>query len=302
LPKSEAAIERAGILTDALGADLTLLHVVPPDHSERVLEQNLQIALAQMKSRAQSPLWHASRMPRVAVRAGNPARQILDAIEQTKARLLILGPHRKRPLRDALEGTIAEKVLAARKCPVLIVRDEPVAPYRRVLLALDVSDASTSAISAAESLVISPKVHARIVHAYTPPYEGILRDDGVDADTITNYATAWKHETERAVRDFLKYQCADCSRYDIQVEHGRPASAVLRAIEQYEPDLLVMGTRGRGRLHQALVGSVANSVLHGATCDALIVPEGSFGASKRRSQPAKGASRAPERARPEHLA
>src|SRR4051812_39213166 len=142
LPRSEAAVERASIVADALGADLTLLHVVVPGESEQALEQTLQTAIAQMKSRAQPPLWSGQRAPNLAVRTGNPARVILDTAARSKARLLVLGPHRERPLRDVFEGTIAEKVLAARTCPLLVVRNEARGSYRRILFALDLSDAS----------------------------------------------------------------------------------------------------------------------------------------------------------------
>jgi universal stress protein E len=280
LPKSEAAIDRAGLLADQLGADLTLLHVVVPGESERALEQTLQTALAHTRSRAQPPLWRAQRAPNVAVRTGNPARIILDTVAQSKARLLVLGQHRKRPLRDALEGTIAEKALAARNCPVLVVQDEGRGPYRRVLLALDLSDASTSAIRAAESLVLAPEVDARIVHAHEPPYQGMLHYADVGMDSVVRYADGWRREAKRAVRDLLKYESAHFARYDIHIEQQPAAVGVLRAIERYEPELLVMGTHGGGRLRRALVGSVANRVLHETNCDVLIVPQGSFGTSR----------------------
>lgn len=283
LPKSEVAIERAGLLADQLSADLTLLHVVAPGESERALEQTLQTALARTRSRAQPPLWRAQRAPNVAVRAGNPARIILDTVAQSKSRLLILGPHRKRPLRDALEGTIAEKALAARNCPVLVVQEEARGPYRRVLLALDLSDGSASAIRAAESLMLAPEVDARIVHAHEPPYQGMLYYADIGMESAMRYADAWKREAKRAVRDLLKYESAHFARYDIHVVQQPAAAGILRAIERYEPDLLVMGTHGGGRMRRALVGSVANRVLHETLCDTLIVPEGSFGVSRNKS-------------------
>jgi universal stress protein E len=283
LPKSEAAIERAGLLADQLSADLMLLHVVVPGESERALEQTLQTALAQTRSRAQPPLWRAQRAPNVAVRAGSPARIILDTVVQSKARLLVLGPHRKRPLRDSLEGTIAEKALAARNCPVLVVQDEARGPYRRVLLALDLSEASASAVRAAESLVLAPDVDARIVHAHEPPYQGMLYYADVGMDSAVRYTEGWRREAKRAVRDLLKYESAHFARYDVHIEQQPAAVGILRAIKRYEPDLLVMGTHGGGRLRRALVGSVANRVLHETHCDALIVPEGSFGASRSKS-------------------
>src|SRR5689334_22673147 len=59
LPRSEAAVERAGILADDLAADLTLLHVVAPSESGRALEQALQHAQSRLRARARPPLWRA---------------------------------------------------------------------------------------------------------------------------------------------------------------------------------------------------------------------------------------------------
>jgi len=274
LPRSEAAIERAGMLADELGADLRLLHVVAPTDSERALEQTLQINLAQTRARAQPPLWRARTKPQVAVRTGKPARLIIETLEQSKASLLVLGPHRKRPLRDTVEGTIAEKVLSAKRWPLLVVNGEPRAPYRRVLLALDGSRASAFAIRAAESFLRAPHAELKIVHAHETPYEGRLDYAGVSVDAIARYAEGWEREAERIIRGLVQTESVDPERYDINIDHGHPASAILRAIESYEPDLIVMGTRGRGRLRRAFLGSVANRVLHELSCDALIVPEG----------------------------
>jgi nucleotide-binding universal stress UspA family protein len=283
LPKSEAALDRAGMLADDLGADLTLLHVVVPTNSERVLEQTLQMRCAHTKARAQPPMWRARTKPNVAVRTGNPARLIVDTLEQAKARLLVLGPHRKRPLRDTVEGTIVEKVLMAKRSPLLVVRKEPRGSYRRVLLAVDLSRGSASAVRAAESLVLAPETDAQIVHAHETPYEGILDYAGVGAEATTRYAMGWKREALQGIHGLLRSERANLGRYEIVIEEGQPAAAILGAIERYEPDLIVMGTRGRGRLRRALLGSVANRVLHELSCDALIVPDGSFEASSRRS-------------------
>jgi nucleotide-binding universal stress UspA family protein len=283
LPKSEPAIERAGFIADELGADLTLLHVVVPGESERALEQTLTTAVARMRSRAQPPLWQGERAPNVAVRAGNPARIILDTVTQSKTELLVLGRHRKRPLRDAFEGTIAEKALATRACPLLVVQDQARSSYRRILLALDLSDAAVGAVRAAESLVMAPDTEATIVHAHEPPYQGMLHYADVGVDTTARYARSWRREARRAVRDLLEYESVDFGRYDILIEQQPAAVGILRAIGHYRPDLLVMGTAGGGRLRRALVGSVANRVLHEAECDALIVPDGSFGAPQSRS-------------------
>jgi universal stress protein E len=283
--KSEAAIDRAGLLAQERQASLSLLHVVAPMEPERVLEQTLQNAIAQMKSRAQPPSWRNGPSPAVLIRAGNPARLILDAARELKSDLLILGPHRSRGIRDVFEGTIAEKALTARKLPLLIVREAPRAAYRNVLLALDLSAVSGFAVEAAESLVLSSRARARIVHAYEPPYQDVLLPYGVTgARPAAPYADiGWKRAANVAIRNLLKYRSADFTRYDVLVEDGEPASLIVQAIEAYEPDLLVMGTRGRGRLQRALLGSVANQVLNRARCDVLVVPERAAAAGRKAS-------------------
>ena len=92
------------------------------------------------------------------------------------------------------------------------------------------------------------------------------------------YAENWKREAQQSVRELLSFESDDAARTTSISSKGRPAPGILRAIEYFSPDLLVMGTRGGGRLRRALVGSVANRVLHESSCDVLIVPEGSFGA------------------------
>ena len=289
LPKSEAAIERAGLFSNQLDADLSLLHVVAPEKSHQDLEQTLRSAVSRTKSRAKPLLWSTDRRAEVAVRVGNPARIILETAAQSGADLLVLGVHSKRPLRDALEGTIAEKALATRKYPVLVVRDEARKPYRRVLLALDFSDASVSAIHAAESLVLKPEVEAVVVHAHNPPYRDMLNYADIGKSTAAQYLREWKREATCSVRDLLRLESEDPDRYHIHIEQKHAAPGILQSIERFSPDLLVMGTYGGGRLRRALIGSVANRVLHETSCDALIVPEGSFGTA--RSELVNGARR-----------
>jgi nucleotide-binding universal stress UspA family protein len=289
LPKSEAAIDRAGLLAAELGASLSLLHVVAPAPSERVLEQTLQNAIGHLRSRTRPPVWREGPAPNVQLRTGNPARLILETLEETKPDLLVMGPHRPRGVRDALEGTIAAKVLSARQCPILIVQREAQTKYRNVFLGLDLSATSEAALRAAESLVLTGDARARIVHACEPPYQGMVHYAGAGISSVAAYAAGWRREAMAAVRDLLKYQSGKFDRYSIQLEEGRAPGALLRAIGRSEPDLLVLGTRGRGRIGRALLGSVANAVLHRAHCDVLVVPAGSFNPKKTRRVPIRRA-------------
>ena len=55
------------------------------------------------------------------------------------------------------------------------------------------------------------------------------------------------------------------------VVEGHPADAILDAIQAREPDLVMMGSRGRGSVRSTLLGSVSQSVLHHSPAPVLIM-------------------------------
>ena len=293
LPKSEFAIDRAGLLADELDAELSLLHVVSPVSSERVLEQSLQMAIGRMKSRARSPLWRARTTPDVEVRAGNPARVILDTIAREKPDLLIVGPHERRGVVDALQGTIIEKVVSARRCPVLVVQQSAGVNYRNVLLALDAATGSRAAGVAAERLVLRDGVRAGAIHACASPDHPVLQLPRPEGAGVALHTDCSPRTASAILRELLEQESADPKRYELIVAHGNPLPTIMRAIESRQPDLLVVGTRGDGRMRRAVLGSVANQLLKLAPCDMLIVPQGTSQASTVHDAERTGLSSAP---------
>lgn len=61
----------------------------------------------------------------------------------------------------------------------------------------------------------------------------------------------------------------------VELARGRHTTrAILDVAAELEPDLIVMGTHGRGGLGRALLGSVAEGVAHHAAAPVLLVREG----------------------------
>jgi nucleotide-binding universal stress UspA family protein len=56
-----------------------------------------------------------------------------------------------------------------------------------------------------------------------------------------------------------------------QILQGSPAQAILSAAEVHQVDLIVMGTRGLGRLGGLLLGSQSQQVLAHADCPVMLV-------------------------------
>jgi nucleotide-binding universal stress UspA family protein len=55
---------------------------------------------------------------------------------------------------------------------------------------------------------------------------------------------------------------------------GEPRAELLRVIEEWKPDLVVVGARGLGAMAGALLGSVSLAVAHHAACSVLVVKRG----------------------------
>lgn len=293
LPKSESSIDRAGLLADELGAELSLLHVVSPAASERVLEQSLQIAIGRMKSRVRAPLWHADTAPDVVVRPGNPARVILDTVTSESPDLVIMGPHERRGVVDALQGTIAEKLVSARHCPVLVVQQSAKAAYRNVLLALDVAAGSRAAVRAAERFVLRDGAQATAIHAFGSAEHAVMHGADMEGTGVELRLNSSPAAAAVALNQLLEQESADPRRYEMVITQGNPLPTILRAIGKRQPDLLVMGTRGDGRMRRAVLGSVANQLLKVAPCDILIVPQDVSAASTAASVERTSLSSAP---------
>jgi nucleotide-binding universal stress UspA family protein len=56
---------------------------------------------------------------------GDPAQAILRAVEEHGGDLIVMGSHGRRGLRRLLMGSVAEQVVRAARCPVLVVKDLP---------------------------------------------------------------------------------------------------------------------------------------------------------------------------------
>jgi nucleotide-binding universal stress UspA family protein len=277
-PRSEAAVDRAGLLARQLNAELVLLHVVASASTANSLERELGDASERLKIRARDPAWRHGPAPNTFIRIGNPAKLLPLTAAEIDADLVVLGPHEPRAVRDALAGTIAARVLSERRCPVLIAREPVHGAYRDVLMALDVDPASASVIRAAESLVLHDEMNAAVVHASHVPYEAMLESAGTAKDSINQYVETITGHARNQIHDLIARESSGSIQYNLTVRNGAVVDAIQRAASRIQPDLIVMGTRGHGPVRRALLGSVANRILETATTDVLIIPEAKPGA------------------------
>jgi universal stress protein E len=288
--KSDAAVDRAGVLATQLDAELVLLHAVPHSTFASVLELGLRSSMERMKERTRAPQWRHALAPNTMIRIGSAAQVVARTAQEVGADLVVLGPH-DRETRGALAGTTAARVLSERRWPVLIARQPVHGGYRRVLLALDLNPESAAVIRAAETLVLRDETKASVVHSCHLPYNALLDTAGMHQQTIAGFPGMVTAQARDNIVELLERESGGSIDYSVTISRDSAAVAIGKVAGRLQPDLIIMGTRGHGPVRRALLGSVASRVMESVMTDVLVVPEHKTVASPHASLTTRGASR-----------
>jgi len=183
--------------------------------------------------------------------------------------ILAVGARGLNPLRDAILGTTAERLVGRCECPILVVRTPVQDFYRNVLVAVDLLPGSERALAAAAEIAPGAKLAA--VHAYEVPFEGTLQRAGVPMQDIEQHRAAAFHEALQSIRTLSETATGDPSRFLPVVDRGYAARLILEHQHGLAADLVVIGKRRRSAAEALLLGSTTRHVLADAACDVLVV-------------------------------
>lgn len=135
--------------------------------------------------------------------------------------------------------------------------------YKNILVALDPYSSYQPIIQRALKLAPSANnlklVHVTLPYAYFEPYSLEIGQDFV-SDMLDK---SKKQLLEIAVANNIPAE-------NVHALLGNAADEIHQMAEDNNVDLIVIGTHGQSGL-KLLLGSTANSVLHGAKCDVLAV-------------------------------
>lgn len=269
--RSEWALRRAVVLAKQTDARLTLVHAVDARQSQRVARAQINRAYVQLLAKVDRAFGAASAAVDIAVRAGTPLDVIAGVAKESDADLVVLAAPRPRRF-DSLVGTTAERLLRATGRPVLVVHRDAQESYRRVAMAVDLSNGSLPMIQAAGRLGVLDRARATLLHATGAPHESMLKTVGVDAQSIEAFRQGWLDDARRRLQSILTAADLDVQGAQIVVRSDAPATAIRQVIEQEETELLAIGASRWLLIKRLLIGSITDSVLRTAMCDVLVIP------------------------------
>jgi len=137
--------------------------------------------------------------------------------------------------------------------------------YQRVLAAVDLSKEADIVISKARSLADAYGSELHLVHVLEPVV-------GYGNDNIIVDLSHVQRDMEQYAKNKMAYlaQTFDIPTPNQHFIVGNPAPEIKQLANKIAASIIVIGTHGQ-RGFSLLLGSTANSILHGTQCDILAV-------------------------------
>ena len=212
------------------------------------------------------------------VSTGNPSIEINSIANEQAESVIVLASHARTGFSRMALGSVATSIIHDAHCPVIVVRrgdEEPageaLSTVSRVLVALDGSEFSETALAAAQDLLGTSdlEVHLLRVVETTKWYGSTYAE--FDYGVLELYVEA-ERETAGA---YLEAQAKKLEEAGLAVSwevcEGLVPDHIAAVSDQIDADMIVMSTHGRTGLGRVFMGSVAERVVHDAERPVMLV-------------------------------
>jgi nucleotide-binding universal stress UspA family protein len=269
-PWSDAAAAYAIVLAAQMGAELRILTVLNvsgvyamPDvmaSSELLMEsveQQGQDMLAHTAARAA----HAGVPHAALLKWGNVAETILQTAAEEQCDLIMLGSRGLSGFKRLMLGSISNAVAAKAQCPVLVIKQPPLAPlrWRRVLVATGGSPWSDAAVDHAIELARVQQLEVCLLYV---DQRRSRRMDSLFSLTSDGKNVLALAEARAAAAGVP---------YEAKLAQGDVTTTILATATEQQCDVIILGSRGLTGFKRLMLGSTSNAVSATAPVPVLIV-------------------------------
>jgi nucleotide-binding universal stress UspA family protein len=269
-PQSDAAIALARLLPLADQREVTVLTVVdnapiPWGSVDRSVVMDYKRGLHQeARSRTQAQLDRlGDKHWSFEVRSGNPATTIAALAKESRSRIVVVGLGGHGATARLFGNETALRLMRISQVPILAVDSKLTALPKRILVAMDFSEAS---IEAARLALEIAAPHATVTLVHVVPWE---RKGYVPEHWFRDHeASVGSHLTR--VTGWLDQGCN--YRMHQKILYGKPAPSLLACAEELDADLIVAGTHSRGFIGRVLGGETLSKLVRGARRSMLVLP------------------------------
>ena len=140
-------------------------------------------------------------------------------------------------------------------------------PFKKILVALDISDQTELVIQTAAYLINALNASAEVVTVVNVPTHSPGNEmDGTPANKDENQL-----REDLISRLHPYFTDEEIRKLEMKVLHGDPSERITEYADHSQCDLIVLGSRSQGALKKAILGSVSGSVVAKSKKSVLIV-------------------------------
>jgi nucleotide-binding universal stress UspA family protein len=284
---AEAVLPIAARLAQAFGATITLLHVIEKGAPSRVHGEphlanrsDAEAYLAQLAHRLEADgrlvEYHVHEVP-----VGNVAQAVAAHAEEQRGDLVLLTTHGAGGIREALWGSIAQRVLQSSRRPTLLVRARgdvqslPLFAPRTIMVSLDGTAAAEAALPLACALAQGLDTQLRLVMV-VPTLETVEGEQSPQATFLPSTTRALLDAQVEQATAYLEHLAAFLRSTGVpafgEVRRGGPVAELASDAAEHADGLVVVATHGRAGLQAIWSPSVAARFLKRTQAPVLLVP------------------------------
>ncbi len=150
------------------------------------------------------------------------------------------------------------------RCDVIVVRRQPRQGYRRVVVGVDLSEASAQAVE--HAIRLAPNGEITLVFALPTRFESFMSDAGMFSEEIDLARKRRIEAATAAAEDFAKRW----PQAKVVMQSGPAPEVISEIARKRSADLVVVGSRGANATRMVLLGSVPSILLDASPCDLAI--------------------------------
>lgn len=195
---------------------------------------------------------------------GRPAAALAHVAGEAEAELAVIGGKHHPGLGRWVIGSTAHSLVRRLQCPLLVVGDAP-ATVSRVMAAVDLSEAAPGILDVAQRYAALFEAALAAIHVI----EELPAPDGATAPGIE------PAEFARISREILAnsiWPALTLPHAETLVRQGPRLETLRKEIEDWKPDLVVVGSHGKGFDDRVLLGGLTEALLNDLPASLLVVP------------------------------
>ena len=282
-PPTMAALQQAMQLASSGNCTVTLITVLDPpsagflssDEDNKAFAARIMTEAEEALARVAKSLTTEHITIETMVVTGQPWHEICLAVLRDGFDLVMAGTRNVGAIKRLLFGGTGLRLLRNCPCPVWIVKPKDGDGETNVLATTQLDDVGQRAVSLAVdgAALLDANIHTMHVIEFES-----ARRMGLNAAEAQDYREQLEKERTEALQEQISQTDHRTVSQGVQVHiaKGRPFECVLDAIDEYNIDLVIMGTVGRGGLPGALVGNTAEHLLPEISCSILAIKPDDF--------------------------